>query len=64
VGGVGDDVLRGGRGHDVLLGGPGNDRFFARDHTRDLVEGRAGRDVAYVDRTRDRVDGVEVRRAR
>ena len=61
VGGPGADTLDGGAGHDTLLGGPGNDTIQAWDGTSDWVDGGAGRDRAWVDRTLDRVTAVEVR---
>ena len=58
----GNDVIIGGRGKDQLDGGPGNDTILARDGVADRVFGGPGRDVATVDRRRDIVSGVEVRR--
>jgi trimeric autotransporter adhesin len=60
-GGAGSDQLYGGIGHDTLLGGAAADRLFARDRARDVVDGGAGTDTAYVDRI-DRI--VRVERAR
>jgi Ca2+-binding RTX toxin-like protein len=57
-GGSGNDRLWGGPGRDVLLGGPGNDLLYARDGTRDTVDGGPGFDQAWVDRL-DVVKNVE-----
>jgi Ca2+-binding RTX toxin-like protein len=54
----GDDVLRGKGGRDLLLGGSGDDIIRARDGTTDVVNGGAGRDTGFVDRT-DRVRSIE-----
>jgi hypothetical protein len=43
----------------VLLGGPGRDTIYARDGTRDVVEGGPGSDRARVDRGLDRLRSVE-----
>ncbi len=59
LGGAGDDVISGGPGRDVLLGGPGGDLLNARDGTRDVVDGGAGRDSARWDARLDRVRAVE-----
>jgi RTX calcium-binding nonapeptide repeat (4 copies) len=68
AGGPGRDELRGGSGRDELDGGGGRDRLFgqgagdfifARDRRRDLVNGGAGRDCAFVDRRLDIVRRVE-----
>jgi Ca2+-binding RTX toxin-like protein len=58
-GGPGNDLLEGGAGNDTLYGGEGNDRLVAWDGTRDYVHGGPGYDVAWVDKTRDRVRYVE-----
>lgn len=67
----GNDVLNGGPGHDTLNGGPGlddmfgqggRDLFFARDRKADVVSGGSQRDRAIIDRSKDKVRGVEVRR--
>jgi hypothetical protein len=60
VGGPGADALNGGAGSDELLGEAGNDRVHARDRTFDAITGGWGRDLAWVDRRRDRVEGVEL----
>ena len=57
-GDVGNDRLHGGKGHDVLRGGAGNDLLYARDGTRDVVNGGPGFDEAWVDRL-DVVKNVE-----
>jgi Ca2+-binding RTX toxin-like protein len=49
-GGSDNDVLRAGPGRDRLSGGSGVDVFYARDLSRDVVRGGAGRDAAHVDR--------------
>jgi Ca2+-binding RTX toxin-like protein len=56
--GAGDDVLIGGPGDDRLYGGPGKDRLRARDGSRDLLDGGAGRDGAEAGRL-DRPTRVE-----
>jgi Ca2+-binding RTX toxin-like protein len=53
LGGPGDDTLEGNLGRDVLLGGPGNDRIDAWDGARDRVDGGAGVDRAWLDRSLD-----------
>ena len=67
LGGGGGDSLRGSDGADTLSGeggrdslraGAGRDYVFARDLTRDLVDGGADADRATIDR-RDRVARVE-----
>jgi len=58
-GGTGNDRLEGGVGSDRLLGGAGDDRLLARDRTRDVVDGGAGRDSAQVDRRLDKVRSIE-----
>jgi Ca2+-binding RTX toxin-like protein len=55
-GGGGNDLLNGGAGADTLLGRGGADTLYARDRTRDVVNGGFGRDRA-------RVDRVDVRRS-
>ena len=45
----GNDTLDGGRQADQLLGLDGNDTFFARDNTRDTVDGGSGSDRANAD---------------
>ena len=47
--GAGNDVVVGLGGPDRLLGGAGNDVLNARDGSRDMIDGGAGRDVALVD---------------
>ena len=55
-GGGGNDMLNGGAGADTILGGAGADTLYARDRTRDVVNGGAGRDRA-------RIDRIDVRRS-
>jgi Ca2+-binding RTX toxin-like protein len=50
-GGAGNDTLRGGTGLDKMYGGAGDDFFYARDNTKDRVDGGAGFDTAQVDRS-------------
>jgi Ca2+-binding RTX toxin-like protein len=47
---AGSDTLFGGSGRDTMFGGDGDDFFYARDLTRDRVDGGAGFDTANVDR--------------
>ncbi len=54
VGGAGNDRLSGGSGADRMLGSAGGDTFHARDRTRDVVLGGAGRDRARTDRVDQR----------
>jgi Ca2+-binding RTX toxin-like protein len=49
-GNAGNDRVGGGAGHDRLLGARGKDLLSARDRTRDIVNGGAGKDRAKVDR--------------
>jgi hypothetical protein len=58
-GGPGDDRVVGSAGHDELRGGTGSDLLLARDRSRDLVLGGAGRDRARIDRGFDRTSSVE-----
>ena len=60
VGGAGNDRLSGGRGADRMLGSAGRDTLLARDRTRDVVLGGAGRDRARTDRI-DRRRSIERR---
>ena len=48
-GGAGNDVLEGGKGADQMFGDDGNDRFLAKDGTRDILNGGAGKDSAVFD---------------
>ncbi len=58
-GGAGDDALEGWLGNDKLYGGDGKDRLNSRDRgDRDLVDGGAARDMAWVD-WRDDLLGIE-----
>jgi Ca2+-binding RTX toxin-like protein len=41
-GGLGNDTLRPGPGADSAIGGDGNDTFFAKDATRDVIDGAPG----------------------
>jgi Ca2+-binding RTX toxin-like protein len=66
IGGADNDHLTGGSGRDTMFGGIGNDRFFAKDRTKDVVDGGLGVDTAQVDRgfisiffARDTVIGIE-----
>jgi Ca2+-binding RTX toxin-like protein len=66
IGGADNDMLTGSAGRDTMLGGIGNDRFFAKDRTRDVIDGGLGVDTAQVDRgslsslfIKDTVLGVE-----
>ncbi len=43
-GDAGDDTITGGSGADTMLGQDGNDTFFARDSTRDTLDGGPGTD--------------------
>ena len=56
---AGNDPLTGGAGADILDGGAGADTLNARDGRRDVVRGGPGRDSARIDRSLDRVIGVE-----
>ncbi len=58
-GSSGRDELDGGGGRDRLLGQGGPDFILARDRRRDLVDGGAGRDCAFIDRRLDIVRRVE-----
>ncbi len=60
VGGPGHDRLVGGSGRDLLDGGLGNDRLYARDRARDVLSGGLGLDRAWIDRSGDRTQGVEI----
>jgi len=57
-GGLGNDYLNGGNGRNVLYGQNGNDVLVARYGTRDLLDGGAGYDKAWVDPT-DLRSGIE-----
>jgi dipeptidyl aminopeptidase/acylaminoacyl peptidase len=59
AGGPGNDVFVGGLGRDRMIGAGGNDLFYARDGRQDRIDGGAGRDRAFVDRS-DRVRRVEL----
>jgi Ca2+-binding RTX toxin-like protein len=66
IGGADNDHLTGSAGRDTMLGGIGNDRFFARDRTKDVVDGGLGVDTAQVDKGfisiffgRDTLIGIE-----
>jgi RTX calcium-binding nonapeptide repeat (4 copies) len=48
VGGTGNDTLRGHGGRDKFLGGGGRDTIYARDSTREVVNGGPGFDRAEV----------------
>ena len=58
---AGADILVGGAGRDSVKAGPGRDAVFARDGTRDRVDGGPGTDEACVDEPLDRVRAVERR---
>jgi Ca2+-binding RTX toxin-like protein len=59
LGGAGDDALDGWLGSDKLYGGDGKDRIDSTDRgDRDLVDGGAGRDMAWID-WRDDLLGIE-----
>ena len=60
VGGPGHDRLVGGSGRDHLDGGGGNDRLYARDRARDALSGGLGIDRAWIDRSGDWTQGVEI----
>ena len=60
VGGPGHDRLVGGPGPDLVDGGGGNDRLYARDGARDALSGGLGLDRAWIDRSGDRPQGVEI----
>lgn len=48
-GGSGDDRIIGGYGVDTIIGGDGNDLLSAFDGGMDMVMGRGGADIAYID---------------
>ena len=58
-GGAGDDYVTGTLGHDRFSGGTGADHLHARDGSVDTVDGGPGIDRARIDRTLDRLTGVE-----
>lgn len=59
TGGAGDDVLNGGLGNDVFVGGDGNDVLLAIDNgTADTLDGGAGRDIFWTDKTGTATDRV------
>jgi Ca2+-binding RTX toxin-like protein len=58
-GGPGNDSLHGGHGHDKLFGGAGDDWLFARDSTRDTVDGGEGHDRAQYDPALDILNSIE-----
>ena len=60
VGGPGHDRLVGGTGRDLLDGGAGNDRLYSRDRARDSLSGGLGIDRAWIDRSGDWIQGVEI----
>lgn len=57
-GAAGNDLMNGGSGEDTIIGGTGRDTFRASDGEADFVDGRRGRDTAYVDGS-DTTVGVE-----
>jgi dipeptidyl aminopeptidase/acylaminoacyl peptidase len=60
VGGPGHDRLVGGTGRDLFDGGAGNDRLYSRDRARDTLSGGLGIDRAWIDRSGDWTQGVEI----
>ena len=60
AGGPGHDRLVGGSGRDHLDGGDGNDRLYGRDRARDSLSGGWGIDRAWIDRSGDWTQGVEI----
>ena len=60
-GGADADTIEGGPGPDTFLAGPGNDVMRAWDGRRDVVNGGAGTDRAWLDRGLDRAISVEQR---
>jgi Ca2+-binding RTX toxin-like protein len=54
-GGAGGDDIKGGRGKDRLKGGGGRDKIHARRGARDIVNCGPGKDVAIVNKKRDKV---------
>ena len=59
VGGDGDDHLNGGAGSDSMWGQNGNDVLIALDNVlTDYVEGDAGRNILWVDKTGSSTDSI------